>query len=358
MPEDEVQSAATSSLLTAKEIDATIRTLVEDCGIKKIRLTGGEPMMRRDFRTILENLADVAAKTPLELGITTNGLLFDRYKEKLKEAQVYRLNFSLDTLDPAKFAHVARRPESWFHRVRNSIDSAIEDGAFKVKINVVVMRGFNEFELPDFIEEYVRNRNCEVRFIEFMPFNANSWSANRMVPKAEILSRLEEGAAAQRVLENLQRPVTNLSKSSSNGVQQLRSVHTTNVLGGDEQSALIPVRVHKTEVAQIWKIAGYKGKIGIISSMTDQFCGGCNRLRLTADGQIKNCLFGTDEFDFRAILRGESVAGNDLTDQKGIMRQELQRALLAKHAALGGSKDMHEVLEKSSGNRVMVGIGG
>ena len=166
---------------------------VREFGITKIRLTGGEPTLRADFPKIVENLGRLRGSAsrpdhdPLVFGMTTNGLLLHRHYHRLKTNGITKLNFSLDTLVPAQFAFISRRPETYFHRVVQNIDACIEDPAFEVKINCVVMNKFNHNEIADFLRRYCVDRNCEVRFIEFMPFDQNSWSRNKLFPRKEIL---------------------------------------------------------------------------------------------------------------------------------------------------------------------------
>jgi len=373
MPEnpEEIDITSNPDLLTADEIRTVLRVLVRQVGINKIRLTGGEPTLRSDFSAILETLGElreeqnalIAASSAtnaadavtgaanagirkpenLSFGLTTNGLLLHKHMDALEKAGVTNLNFSLDTLIPADFAFISRRPQSWFHRVRKNIQTAIENPAFKVKINCVLIRSFNDREIPKFIDEFVRDFKCEVRFIEFMPFQKNSWSSQKLFGKQEILDVLDKNFPDDGIAPMLGRPLT--------------------------------------ETAQLWRGKDWKGRVGIISSMTDQFCGGCNRIRLTADGKLKNCLFGVDEFDLMGILRQqtsdsactsmsvetlderarlEALQQNCLEEggEEARLVEEVRRCLLAKNAKLGGKKSMHELAEKDGANRPMVSIGG
>lgn len=364
MPEnpDEIEVASNPDLLTADEIGTILRVMVRQVGVNKIRLTGGEPTLRSDFGAILETLGElreeqkalIAASSAadavtgaanastikleeLSLGLTTNGLLLHRHMDALEKAGVTNLNFSLDTLIPADFGFISRRPQSWFHRVRKNIQTAIENPAFKVKINCVLMRKFNEGEIPKFINEFVRDYKCEVRFIEFMPFQKNAWSSQKLFGKQEILDVLHKNFPDDDIAPMLGRPLT--------------------------------------ETAQLWKGRDWKGRMGIISSMTDQFCGGCNRIRLTADGKLKNCLFGVDEFDLIEILRQQTtesagtISAGLLSEparleglgkgrEEAQLIEEVRRCLLAKNAKLGGKKSMHELAQEDGANRPMVSIGG
>merc|ERR1712216_1045552 len=191
--------------------------MVDDIGVRKIRLTGGEPTLRRDFADIVERFRILQEGRPkLSLGMTTNGLLIKKSLPALKEANITNLNFSLDTLIPAQFSLISRRPTKWYNRVRDGIDMAIRQG-FNVKINVVAMRSFNCHEINDFMKVFIPRvdgsgienlsetdqktsraileaRNpVEVRFIEFMPFLKNGWSENRMLPKKEMFDKIQSG---------------------------------------------------------------------------------------------------------------------------------------------------------------------
>ncbi|XP_078254898.1 molybdenum cofactor biosynthesis protein 1 isoform X2 [Rhinoraja longicauda] len=256
MPEDGVQLTPRSQLLTADEIVALARLFVRE-GVDKIRLTGGEPLIRPDVLHIvgrlrqLENLKTIA--------VTTNGINLARLLPGLKKAGLDLLNVSLDTLVPAKFEFIARR--RGFHKVIEGINKAIDLGYDPVKVNCVVMRGVNEDELLDFVE-FTATRPLDVRFIEYMPFDGNKWNFKKMVSYQEMLSVIR-----QRWPE----------------LQKLPS----------EDSG----------TAKAYKVPEFRGQIGFITSMSEHFCGSCNRLRLTADGNLKVCLFGNTEVSLRDVLR-------------------------------------------------------
>eukprot|EP00397_Hematodinium_sp_SG-2012_P040494 GEMP01044379.1.p1 GENE.GEMP01044379.1~~GEMP01044379.1.p1 ORF type:complete len:383 (+),score=49.70 GEMP01044379.1:52-1149(+) len=305
MPEEGLEDscAPAETLLEAHEIGAIVRTFVQQFGIRKIRLTGGEPTLRSDFRDIVRVIKEETAGRNISLGITTNGLLWSKYAQDLRNAGIINVNLSLDSMDPAKFSMMSRRPPKWFYRVKEVVDRAPEEG-FNLKINCVVIKGINDDEIIDFVN-LTKDRDIEIRFIEYMPFQQNGWSEDRMVPKADILNKIRQ--------VGFPRP--------------------------------IPTAI--TETALLWRVSGHLGRIGIISSMTDAFCGGCNRLRVTADGQLKNCLFGTDEFDLRTPLREGLPLG-----------PVIREGVWAKHRALGGKRDRFDLQEQSLLNRPMVSIGG
>lgn len=260
MPADGIVLSPKASLMTADEIFALAQTFVEN-GVDKIRLTGGEPLLRKDFPEIISKLATLETS----LSITTNGILIDRHIEALKEANVKKINLSLDTLVSSKFHTITLRNQ--FEKVIDNLHLLLNND-FHVKVNVVLMKGFNENEITDFVQ-LTQFLPISVRFIEFMPFAGNEWDRSKMVSQNEILSE-----------------VSNVF--SSEEIQKLE----------DE----------KNFTARTYKIKGFQGDFGIISSITNPFCDGCNRIRLTANGKIKNCLFSNSETDLLTAFRnGESI---------------------------------------------------
>jgi molybdenum cofactor biosynthesis protein A len=260
MPADGIVLSPKASLMTADEIFALAQTFVEN-GVDKIRLTGGEPLLRKDFPEIISKLATLETS----LSITTNGILIDRHIEALKQAHIKKINLSLDTLVSSKFQTITLRNQ--FEKVIDNLHLLLNND-FKVKLNVVLMKGFNENEITDFVQ-LTQFLPISVRFIEFMPFAGNEWDRSKMVSQNEILSE-----------------VNNIF--SSEEIQKLE----------DERNF----------TARTYKIKGFQGDFGIISSITNPFCDGCNRIRLTANGKIKNCLFSNSETDLLTAFRsGESI---------------------------------------------------
>ncbi|MEO8534344.1 MAG: GTP 3',8-cyclase MoaA [Flavobacterium sp.] len=260
MPADGIVLSPKASLMTADEIFAIARTFVEN-GVDKIRLTGGEPLLRKDFPEIISKLATLETS----LSITTNGILIDRHIAVLKQFKVNKINLSLDTLVSSKFHSVTLRNQ--FEKVIDNLHLLLNNN-FQVKVNVVLMKGFNENEIIDFIK-LTQFLPVSVRFIEFMPFAGNEWDRSRMVSQNEILAQIE-------------------NVFLSEDIQKLE----------DE----------KNFTARTYKIKGFQGDFGIISSITNPFCDGCNRIRLTANGKIKNCLFSNSETDLLTAFRnGESI---------------------------------------------------
>ena len=260
MPADGIALSPKASLMTADEIFSIAQTFVEN-GVDKIRLTGGEPLLRKDFPEIASKLAalDVA------LSITTNGILIDRHIDVLKQNKINKINLSLDTLVASKFHSITLRNQ--FEKVVGNLHLLLNND-FKVKVNVVLMKGFNENEIVDFVK-LTQYLPLSVRFIEFMPFAGNEWDRSKMISQNEILSELEKNFPSKEI-EKLE----------------------------DE----------KNFTARTYRIKDFQGDFGIISSITNPFCDGCNRIRLTANGKIKNCLFSNAETDLLTPLRnGESI---------------------------------------------------
>lgn len=286
-------------LLTRKEIAEIARIFVGEFGIKKIRLTGGEPLLRPDFDDILSDLGELG----VSLALTTNGILLGKHLSQLQQAGLKSLNISLDTFDPDKFYQIARR--NVYHQVWDAVEEAIAFG-FKVKLNMVVVKGLNENEILDFVEK-TRLPGLHVRFIEFMPFEGNKWVGDKVYGYAQMLETIQAAYAIEKL---------------------------------DDQP-------HSTSKA--YRIPGYQGTFAVISTVTAPFCGDCNRIRLTADGKLRNCLFATREFDLLTAHR----AGMDI-------RPLIQESILAKAEKLGGLPAFtdQEKLMHSLSERAMVKIGG
>jgi cyclic pyranopterin phosphate synthase len=260
MPADGIALSPKASLMTAEEIFAIAQTFVEN-GVDKIRLTGGEPLLRKDFPEIVSKLSTLE----VSLSITTNGILIDRHIDVLKQTGVKKINLSLDTLIASKFHSITLRNQ--FEKVIDNLHLLLNND-FQVKVNVVLMKGFNDNEIVDFIN-LTESLPISVRFIEFMPFAGNEWDRSKMVSQNEILSKVE-------------------TCFTSDKIQKLE----------DE----------KNFTARTYKIKGFQGDFGIISSITNPFCDSCNRIRLTANGKIKNCLFSNSETDLLTAFRnGESI---------------------------------------------------
>lgn len=257
MPDESYDFTPASRLMQTEEILSLARIFVAE-GVKKIRLTGGEPFVRKDAAKIIMGLSQL----PVELSITTNGTRTHEFMDTLENSNIKSLNISLDTLDADKFMLVTRR--DLFAQVMQNIKLLLSRG-FEVKINVVVMKSLNDHEINDFIA-WTKDTPIHIRFIEFMPFSGNRWSSNQVLSSDEIL-----GIAAKQFNFKLKKG----------------SIHDT---------------------ARVYQIDGHQGDFAIISTMTAPFCSGCNRMRLTADGKLKNCLFSNGETDLLTPMRnGEEV---------------------------------------------------
>ncbi|XP_075411274.1 molybdenum cofactor biosynthesis protein 1 isoform X2 [Tenrec ecaudatus] len=280
MPEEGVPLTPKADLLTTEEVLALARLFVKE-GVDKIRLTGGEPLIRPDVVDIVAQLHRLEGLRTI--GVTTNGINLARLLPQLQKAGLNAVNISLDTLVPAKFEFIVRR--RGFHKVMEGIHKAIELGYSPVKVNCVVMRGLNEDELLDFAA-LTEGLPLDIRFIEYMPFDGNRWNFKKMVSYKEMLDTVQ-----QRWPE--------LEK-----------------LPEEEESS----------TAKAFKIPGFQGQISFITSMSEHFCGTCNRLRITADGNLKVCLFGSSEVSLRDLLR------------TGASEEELLRII---GAAVGRKKRQH-----------------
>lgn len=257
MPEEGLSWLPRTEILTADEIVRLVRIGAERLGIRSIRLTGGEPLLRRDLVDIVDRLARI--EPSLELAMTTNGIGLARVAEPLRQAGLARVNISLDTLRADRFEEIARRDR--LDDVLAGIAAAKAAGLDPVKVNAVLMRGVNDDEIID-LARFAIDSGCQVRFIEAMPLDAQgAWSRDTVVTAEEILERLE----GEFVLE--------------------------------------PVDVDASAPAHVWRLAGTGARVGVVASVTRAFCSDCNRVRLTADGQLRNCLFATTETDLRDLMR-------------------------------------------------------
>ncbi|XP_060018806.1 molybdenum cofactor biosynthesis protein 1 isoform X3 [Lagenorhynchus albirostris] len=282
MPEEGVPLTPKADLLTTEEILTLARLFVKE-GVDKIRLTGGEPLIRPDVVDIVAQLHQLEGLRTI--GVTTNGINLARLLPQLQEAGLSTINISLDTLVPAKFEFIVRR--KGFRKVMEGIHKAIELGYSPVKVNCVVMRGLNEDELLDFVA-LTEGLPLDVRFIEYMPFDGNKWNFKKMVSYKEMLDTLRQ-----------------------------------------QWPELEKLPEEESSTAKAFKIPGFRGRVSFITSMSEHFCGTCNRLRITADGNLKVCLFGNSEVSLRDHLRA------------GASEEELLRII---GAAVGRKKRQHAEL--------------
>jgi len=301
MPEEGVSLQANEAILTAKEIEKLAQLFIE-AGVTKIRLTGGEPLVRKDVEDIAERIGSLPGLK--HLAMTTNGLLLTRKLPKLKAAGLNQLNISLDTFSAERFVAISRR--LGHDKVLQGIELALSMGYEPLKINCVVMKGVNDDELDAFVR-WTKDRPVQVRFIEFMPFDDNKWTGDKVFSYADMLKRV---------------------KSAFPDLERVTDA--------------------PNDTAKQWRVPGYRGSIGFISSMTDHFCGTCNRLRLTADGNLKVCLFGAAEISLRNPLR-RGASDDEL-------RAIIGSAVKRKKERHGGLFDMYDISQ--SKNRPMILIGG
>ena len=298
MPEEDYEFTKQAHLMQADEIESLAKTFVQ-LGVNKIRLTGGEPLVRKDAADIILRLS----KLPVKLTLTTNGTRLHEFVDVLEEAGVRSLNVSLDTLQADTFQHLTRRDQ--FQRVVDNIQLLINRN-FHVKVNVVVMKGLNDGEINDFIA-WTKDTAVHVRFIEFMPFSGNQWTSNQVFTWQQILQVVEQ------------------------------------------QYSFLPLKNEEHDTAKGYIVPGHAGTFAVISTMSSHFCGDCNRMRLTADGKLKNCLFSNGETDLLTALRN----GEDVVPM-------IHESIRSKAPQLGGqfTEDFALLHPEDIHNRSMITIGG
>jgi cyclic pyranopterin phosphate synthase len=267
--------------------------------VNKIRLTGGEPLIRKDAGEIIKALSTL----PVKLTITTNGSRIHEFIDILEDSGVHSLNISLDTLQPDKFQLITRRNQ--FDKIYSNIRLLLRRN-FHVKVNMVVMKGLNDNEINDFVE-WTKDEPVHVRFIEFMPFTGNWWTSNKVFTMHQMLQVIKEKYSIDRLVDE------------------------------------------KHDTAKGYQVPGHQGTFAIISTMSSNFCGDCNRIRLTADGKMKNCLFSEKETDLLTALR----SGLDVLP---LIHQNIR----SKARELGGqfTTDFEHLHPEDIHNRSMITIGG
>ncbi len=299
MPEEGIELRDKAEFMTAEELIDIAKTFVS-LGVKKIRLTGGEPLIKKNVEFILRELG----KLPIELTLTTNAVNVNRFIDVMKEVGIKSINVSLDSLKEERFNAISRR--NYFNKITENIDLLIKNN-FHVKLNVVVIRGTNEDEIIDFIK-WTKKTPIHIRFIEFMPFDGNKWNWDKKVSFNEIIEQV------------------------------------TSYFGED---GFIQLKDKPNRTSRCFKLKDAKGTFGIISSVTNPFCDTCNRIRLTADGKIKNCLFSNNELDLlQAHRKGESIVPLIL------------QSIHSKEKEHGGNGDFNDEMVKGLKNRSMTTIGG
>lgn len=305
MPEEGVALTPKKHMLTPQEMYLLADTFVSQ-GVSKIRYTGGEPTVHPEVLKILRDTGSLQSKGLKELCITTNGLSLHRKLDHMVESGLTNINLSLDTLDPFQFEIMTRR--RGFQQVMKSIDRILEmkrlGANLKLKVNAVVIRSLNAAQIMPFVE-FTKERDIEIRFIEYMPFDGNKWSEQKMLSYQEMLAII-------------------------------RQTHP------DVQK----VQDHLNDTSKTFNIPGYQGRIGFITSMTDHFCGTCNRLRITSDGSLKVCLFGNTEVSLRDILRKNYNNGEPVDEAavEAMKQVEMDRREGRFEGQLGTQADENELL--------------
>ncbi|WP_366068857.1 GTP 3',8-cyclase MoaA [Flavobacterium sp.] len=301
MPEEGILLTPKQHLMTADEIISVAKTFV-NLGVTKIRLTGGEPLIRKDAAEIMVRLG----KLEVNLTLTTNGILIPNFIETFKEAGIKNINISIDSLIKDKFNTITKR--DYFDVVQKNINLLLGE-KFNVKLNVVLIKAFNDNEILDFIA-LTKNKNVQVRFIEFMPFSGNQWDKSKLVSYDEILDVIQ----------------------SKYAISEIERLHDA-----------------ANDTAKNFKINSHIGSFAIISSVTNPFCSTCNRIRLTADGKLKNCLFSNIETPLLETLRlGESILP--------LIHQNLMTKMAVRAGMDDDSKFQNPELYFQ--NRTMIAIGG
>lgn len=259
MPEEQVQFKPREAILRFEEIERFVRVAV-GLGVRRVRITGGEPLVRAGLPTLVRQLAAIRGLD--DLAMTTNGLLLSDQAEVLRAAGLRRVNISLDTLNEDTFRLISRR--DGLDRVLAGIETALRVGFDKVRLNTVALRGITEDEVVALVE-FARTSGLELRFIEFMPLDADgNWHSEQVLPGAAIRAQIEQ-----------------------------------------RFGPLVPApRSDPSQPAIDYTLADEPTRIGFINPVSEPFCDQCSRLRITAEGQVRNCLFSTVEWDARALLRG------------------------------------------------------
>lgn len=311
MPEEGVPLSPPSHLLTSPEI-SYLSALFVSQGVSKIRLTGGEPTIRKDIVPLMHSIGALRRKGLRELCLTTNGIALHRKLDSMAEAGLTGVNLSLDTLDPFQFQIMTRR--KGFEAVMRSIERILEmnrlGAGIKLKINCVVMRGINEREIIPFVE-MGREKDVEVRFIEYMPFDGNKWSRQKMLSYKEMLGLIQEKYPSTQKIQD-----------------------------------------HANDTSKTFQVPGFVGRFGFITSMTENFCGTCNRLRITSDGNLKVCLFGNAEVSLRDLMRKEN--GGEPIDEEAM--EAIKRVEMDRRQALPGSQGVLGYGETERGLLEMIGM--
>jgi len=301
MPQEGISQFGHAEVLRYEEI-GRVAEMAAGKGISKIRITGGEPLVRKDVVQLVRQLARIQGIR--DLSMTTNGVLLTEFAQELRQAGLHRINISMDSLDPEKYRRITRGGN--LSRVWSGIEAAQQAGLAPIKINVVAIAGFNDDEVLDFAKLTIHDP-FQVRFIEFMPIGpSNGWQPEQCIPSAEIKKRLESFSSLM--------PLDN-GKNAHDGP------------------------------ARLFKIPGAAGTIGLISPVSDHFCTSCNRLRLTADGKLKTCLFSEEEVDLKTLLR--SNCADDILEKT--LSEAISKKPLRHGTIIAGMKRCQRPMAKIGG---------
>ncbi|MED5427973.1 MAG: GTP 3',8-cyclase MoaA [Candidatus Neomarinimicrobiota bacterium] len=298
MPEEGIPFKDKEKLITTKEIFKLIR-IMTDMGVSKIRFTGGEPLLREDIPDLIHYASEIS--TVDSVNLTTNGLLLPAYLESLEQAGLTGINISLDTLNTEKFKAITRR--NGLDKVIEGLDMAIKSNIGSIKVNVVAMRDFNDNEILDFAE-LTNENDITVRFIELMPFDTHQiWKTGKFYRAEQIVNDLKS---------------------------QIKELN--------------PVSGSNTEY-HVFQIQGYSGKVAVIPSYTRSLCGNCNRIRITADGKLLNCLYSQTETNIRDAIRN----GESNQDIKNMIRNAMTEKLRDGWTAQNLGQDQRESMTQIGG---------
>jgi len=301
MPQEGVSQFGHAEVLRYEEIQR-IAVIAARRGISKIRITGGEPLVRKNAAQLVEQLARIEGIQ--DLSMTTNGILLAESAAGLRQAGLQRVNISMDSLDPEKYRQITRGGD--LARVWAGISAARKVGLNPIKINIVAIAGFNDDEILDFARLSIPE-DLQVRFIEFMPIGESSqWHPDQSIPAAEVRRRIA-ALGSLSPLEN--------GMNSADGP------------------------------ARLFKLPGAKGTIGLISPVSDHFCASCNRMRLTADGKLKTCLFSDEEVDLKSLIR--SGVNDDILEK--IIIQAISLKPLRHGTIIAGMKRCQRPMVKIGG---------
>ena len=298
MPEEGIPFLDQKKILTTNEIKSILKVMT-DLGVTKVRFTGGEPLLRKDIIGLIEYASKFS--TIDSVHITTNGLLLSKHIAKLEQAGLTGINISLDTLNPAKFKEITRRDS--FHNVLEGLNAALQSNIKQVKVNVVAMRDFNDTEISDFAE-LTKLNDITVRFIELMPFDSHQiWKTGKYY-------------SAAKIIEDLKQKIKVLSPISGSSTEH-----------------------------HIFQIKGYKGRVAVIPSYTRTLCGKCNRLRITSDGKLLNCLYGQEETNIRDAIR-EKLSEDSIKD---MIRNAMSKKMIDGWTAQRQGKENRESMTQIGG---------